>query len=237
VRRPGAPLIAQAGLVAPNCAGTGDEASSTVPADSGSLHLTGDRGMKGRCPVHREDMAGRRLWHACGYGGCRRRVRWPQLSCGPRAGPNVPVTSEPWTPRVSWVADAPERGWCVLVARQRGLSSGLCWSACCADGVRGCPCDPAAGSPRVRTYGGQRRCGKPHPVVFTQVRRHMKVQAGAVCKTVGSAYVGSNPTPATTCENDPLAGNSRAMRAVSSLSRHVSPCSAVGPCGAASTDI
>jgi hypothetical protein len=25
----------------------------------------------------------------------------------------------------------------------------------------------------------------------------MEVQAGAVCKTVGSAYVGSNPTPAT----------------------------------------
>jgi hypothetical protein len=31
----------------------------------------------------------------------------------------------------------------------------------------------------------------------------------AVCKTVGSAYVGSNPTPATTCEDGPLAGNSR----------------------------
>src|SRR5579871_5643567 len=32
---------------------------------------------------------------------------------------------------------------------------------------------------------------------------------GAVCKTVGSAYVGSNPTPATTCENGPLARNFR----------------------------
>jgi len=30
-----------------------------------------------------------------------------------------------------------------------------------------------------------------------QVRGHMEVQAGAVCKPVGSAYVGSNPTPAT----------------------------------------
>jgi len=30
----------------------------------------------------------------------------------------------------------------------------------------------------------------------------------AGCKTVGSAYVGSNPTPATTCENGPLAVNS-----------------------------
>ena len=29
------------------------------------------------------------------------------------------------------------------------------------------------------------------------------------CKTVGSAYVGSNPTPATTCENGPLAAYSR----------------------------
>jgi hypothetical protein len=31
----------------------------------------------------------------------------------------------------------------------------------------------------------------------------------AGCKTVGSAYVGSNPTPATTCGNGPLAGISR----------------------------
>ena len=30
-----------------------------------------------------------------------------------------------------------------------------------------------------------------------------------VCKTVGSAYVGSNPTPATTCENGPLAAETR----------------------------
>src|SRR6478672_6613702 len=32
---------------------------------------------------------------------------------------------------------------------------------------------------------------------------------GAVCKTVGSAYVGSNPTPATTCENGPPAAETR----------------------------
>src|SRR6202034_3685037 len=36
--------------------------------------------------------------------------------------------------------------------------------------------------------------------------------AVAPCKTVGSAYVGSNPTPATTCTNNPLAGNSRLCR-------------------------
>src|SRR5450756_2612428 len=36
---------------------------------------------------------------------------------------------------------------------------------------------------------------------------------GTVCKTVGSAYVGSNPTPATRCGNGPLAANSRASGA------------------------
>ena len=33
--------------------------------------------------------------------------------------------------------------------------------------------------------------------MFAQVSCYAEVQAGAVCKTVGSAYVGSNPTPAT----------------------------------------
>jgi hypothetical protein len=39
----------------------------------------------------------------------------------------------------------------------------------------------------------------------------MEVWAGAYCKTVDSAYVGSNPTPATatTCENGPLAAETR----------------------------
>ena len=45
--------------------------------------------------------------------------------------------------------------------------------------------------------------------MFTQVRDRIEVQVGAYCKTVGSAYVGSNPTPATTCENDPLAAETR----------------------------
>jgi hypothetical protein len=36
---------------------------------------------------------------------------------------------------------------------------------------------------------------------------------GTGCKTVGSAYVGSNPTPATRCENAPLAAKSRASGA------------------------
>ena len=37
----------------------------------------------------------------------------------------------------------------------------------------------------------------------------VRLMAHAGCKTVGSAYVGSNQTPATTCEDGPLAGNSR----------------------------
>ncbi len=32
---------------------------------------------------------------------------------------------------------------------------------------------------------------------FTQVIAYVEVQAGEFCKTVGLAYVGSNPTPAT----------------------------------------
>ena len=44
---------------------------------------------------------------------------------------------------------------------------------------------------------------------FLQCSGHVEVQAGAGCKTVGSAYVGSNPTPATTCENGPLAAETR----------------------------
>jgi hypothetical protein len=39
-------------------------------------------------------------------------------------------------------------------------------------------------------------------------------QRREICKTVGSAYDGSNPTPATTSENAPLAANSRASGAL-----------------------
>ena len=64
--------------------------------------------------------------------------------------------------------------------------------------VRGCPRDGPGGSQRPRTYSGQRRHGKDDPAVFVQVDRYIEGHEGAVCKTVGSAYVGSNPTPATT---------------------------------------
>ena len=49
----------------------------------------------------------------------------------------------------------------------------------------------------------------------TPVQRHVLGRAErAVCKTVGSAYDGSNPSPATTSGNGSLAANSRARRVV-----------------------
>jgi len=48
------------------------------------------------------------------------------------------------------------------------------------------------------------------PATYPQARLGMTT----VCKTVGSAYDGSNPTPATPCENAPLAANSRASGAL-----------------------
>jgi hypothetical protein len=53
----------------------------------------------------------------------------------------------------------------------------------CADGVRGCPCVPAAGSPSARTYSGQRRRNQHRLAVFAHVRGHMEVQAGGYCKS------------------------------------------------------
>jgi hypothetical protein len=44
---------------------------------------------------------------------------------------------------------------------------------------------------------GQRARRDHHAASFAQVRSRVEVQAGEYCKTVGSAYVGSNPTPAT----------------------------------------
>ena len=53
------------------------------------------------------------------------------------------------------------------------------------------------------------------------------VQGAAVCKTVGSAYVGSNPTPATTCGNGPLAAETRPAGCF----LLVTPCIRVCHCG------
>ena len=75
--------------------------------------------------------------------------------------------------------------------------------------VRGCPQDRRRGGPGARTYSGQGPRREPHGEPFPQFRDGMEMQVVAGCKTVGSAYVGSNPTPATTCENGPPAAEPR----------------------------
>ncbi len=77
------------------------------------------------------------------------------------------------------------------------------------DGVRGYPRAGPRKLPRARTFSGQGRRAERHTTSFSQISGRVEGQAVAVCKTVGSAYVGSNPTPATTCENGPLAAETR----------------------------
>jgi len=109
-----------------------------------------------------------------------------------------------WTCRVACPADGVVRirffgasGPACSHCGERGLPASLGRSAHCADGDRGCPCDRTQRGLRARTNSGQRRRSEPRTTSFAHVRGHMEVQAGAYCKTVGSAYVGSNPTPAT----------------------------------------
>ena len=52
----------------------------------------------------------------------------------------------------------------------------------------------------IREMNLDRRIGLPQSV---QVAAHDRAGAVTVCKTVGLAYVGSNPTPATTSGNSP----------------------------------
>jgi hypothetical protein len=78
--------------------------------------------------------------------------------------------------------------------------------------VRGCPQDRRRGGPGPRTYSGQRRRRGHLARSFPQVRGRVEVQVVAGCKTVGSAYVGSNPTPATTQHLPPPAKTARWLR-------------------------
>jgi hypothetical protein len=66
------------------------------------------------------------------------------------------------------------------------------------------PCDAVA------------RCSLSFTVPFAATARGRLPEwpKGAVCKTVGSAYPGSNPGPATTSENGLRPGNSPGSRAV-----------------------
>ena len=96
-------------------------------------------------------------------------------------------------------------------------------------------CLEASGA--LRTCSGRRRPGTPPRTVhmcwsaaFDSGRRR------AVCKTVGSAYVGSNPTPATTSGNGPLAAETRPRGPFSSCHAVYQRCVTVSRCVAVSTD-
>src|SRR5215470_8563217 len=64
------------------------------------------------------------------------------------------------------------------------------------------PCHDGACTAVVRRTGPVRYPSLCRPGVAARGRLP-EWPKGAVCKTVGSAYVGSNPTPATTCGNSP----------------------------------
>jgi hypothetical protein len=75
--------------------------------------------------------------------------------------------------------------------------------------------------------------------VFVLVSGILTSRGESVCKTVGSAYVGSNPTPATTCHHlrkRPAGCEFSRSAGRFSLSRRVSSCVAVDRCVAVSTD-
>ena len=71
---------------------------------------------------------------------------------------------------------------------------------------------PVRGGPetrRPRTHSGRQQPAIVPRTVYALVSGLYLGRRRAVCKTVGSAYVGSNPTPATTCGNGPLAAETR----------------------------
>jgi hypothetical protein len=78
--------------------------------------------------------------------------------------------------------------------------------------------DPKRASPltrhtaKLRTPHGQNAVFTRRGMENPQVSGHSDGQGWAPCKTVGLAYVGSNPTPATTCGNGPWPGFSRRRR-------------------------
>jgi hypothetical protein len=61
----------------------------------------------------------------------------------------------------------------------------------------------------ARTRGGQRAVFTRSGMVYPQVSEYSDGSEWVPCKTVGSAYVGSNPTPATTCGNGPWPADAR----------------------------
>src|SRR5450755_2191667 len=100
-------------------------------------------------------------------------------------------------------------------AAGQGQEAGLdgCYNR--AHGPRPWPFPRSSVAPRSPKSGAHGRIadgGSPKSALNGERAGQRRVtRVGATgCKTVGSAYVGSNPTPATRCENAPLAANSRA---------------------------
>src|ERR1039458_7741122 len=62
---------------------------------------------------------------------------------------------------------------------------------------------------KLRTPHGQNAVFTRRGMEYPQVSGYSDGLGWAHCKTVGLAYVGSNPTPATTSGNSPSAGFSR----------------------------
>jgi hypothetical protein len=79
-------------------------------------------------------------------------------------------------------------------------STGTAGHTGCTDAVRICPWCAAVRALPVRTYSGQIQVFTWRLEEFGQVSGYSDGVGVAVCKTVGSAYVGSNPTPATSHE-------------------------------------
>ena len=156
--------------------------------------------------------------------GCspRRKARPSRPSCGaPRCGRTprrTPPTSRAARPRsagpaassraAAWWRNPGHRGSGWVVPARSFYGGGGPAPRCFCLRVRGalralygpvggCPPDRRRGGPGARTYSGQRARRDHHAASFAQVRSRVEVQAGEYCKTVGSAYVGSNPTPAT----------------------------------------
>src|SRR6266496_858068 len=98
------------------------------------------------------------------------------------------------------------------------------------------PTPPA--SPHGPEHRNYRRGNPRQPPARTRRRFHANATSPDEygCKTVGSAYVGSNPTPATPAKTA-LWLRKRGPGVVSFSSRHVSGCVTVGRCVAVSTYI
>jgi hypothetical protein len=81
-------------------------------------------------------------------------------------------------------------------------------------GLRGrCPCLSVVSAAQAPARTDIWRTGTAAKITVNRIcagQWHIAASGQAVCKTVGSAYDGSNPSPATRCGNGPLAANSRA---------------------------